>query len=58
MEMWKGASFANESKDADYARHLIRYLRRLITHILHRLAPDKKMKKGLHILVYSIIKTQ
>ena len=56
--MWKGASFAKESKDADYARHLIRYLRRLITHILHRLAPDKKMKKGLHILVYSIIKTQ
>ncbi|MBD1831051.1 hypothetical protein H6F71_27280 [Microcoleus sp. FACHB-61] len=56
--MWTGASFAKESKDPDYARHLIRYLRRLITHILHRLAADKKMPDGLHILVYSIIKTQ
>jgi hypothetical protein len=40
IAMWQGALDALESRHADYARHCSISLRELLTHTIHKLAPD------------------
>jgi len=42
--MWQGAESPLESQHPDYGRHLTVSLRELLTHLIHRLAPDEKVK--------------
>jgi len=44
IELWRGAESALESKHPDYARHVSVSLRELLTHLIHQLAPDEKVK--------------
>jgi hypothetical protein len=44
IEMWQGAESALESQHPDYGRHSTVSLRELLTHFIHRLAPDEKVK--------------
>lgn len=45
LKMWKGAMEAYNSDNTDKVRHFAVSLRELYTHVLHKLAPDKKINK-------------
>jgi hypothetical protein len=44
LRIWAGATHACESDNPDKARHVVSSLRELVTHVLHRLAPDEAVK--------------
>lgn len=46
VHMWQGANAVlNSTNNPDYIRHFATSLRELLTQVIHRLAPDKEIKK-------------
>jgi len=45
FRMWQGAVQALESSNIDKIRHFNTSLRELVTHVIHRIAPDDEIKK-------------
>jgi hypothetical protein len=52
MAMWKGAVSAIDSNNPDKVRHFSVSMRELITHVIHTLAPDNKIKEWTTDPVY------
>ena len=45
IKLWQGANIALKSNKPDSVRHFIISLRELLTHVIHKLAPDTKIQE-------------